>query len=178
MEAQETKPYLQKTYDCVFRHGGNLLHSMPLNGITRDELKLLVFVHGRSSIDPSSVKFAGEREMSMNIRAPDGHDREGQEITVPVRSQEDEYRRLSLKYDTFTDLDGIGRGRRYVEACFRVRLDDFGDDLLAEVDPIAEIEAAAARAELKTTASLVDDEPPAQPPSRAPSMARALAGER
>lgn len=172
----EAKPYLQKTYDCVFRHGGNLFHSMPLSGVTRDELKLLVFIHGRASVDPSSVRYAGERQVTMRVRAPDGHDREGQEIEVPVLSQEDEYRRLSMKFDVFSDLDGIGRGRRYVEDCFKVRLDDFGDNVFSEVDPIAEIEAAATRAELAKARSLVPDETEREEPEkpRGPSMSRVL----
>ena len=30
-----TPKYPQKVYDCIFRHGGNVLHSVPLMGLTK-----------------------------------------------------------------------------------------------------------------------------------------------
>lgn len=162
--------YKQKTYDCIFRHGGSLLHSMPLQGVTRDELKLLAYVHGQDSV--TAIAFKGERQMFMFVRAPEGHKKEGQEVEMPVLSQEEEYKRLARKYDTLSDLDGIGRGRRYVESCFKVRLDDMDDGMFKDVDPVAAIEEAAARAEIAATTRAGEDAPPA---GAAPSLAGAVA---
>lgn len=147
MEAKEVNAPKFKVYDCMFHHGGNLLHSMPLTGITREELKLMVFIHGRDAVPPSSVKFAGERHIFMRVRSTEG-ERIGQEVDVAVQNVQDEYKRLAKKYEVLSDLDGVGRGRRYVEECFKVRLDDIEDSMFTEVDPIAAIEEAAARSEL------------------------------
>lgn len=147
METQAQYP--QKLYSLIFRHGGNVLHTMPLHNLTREEVKLLAFIHGGDAVDTASIKFTGQRQITMHVRAPEGHERQGQEIEVPVLSQMDEYKRLALKYDVFSDLDGIGRGRRYVEECFGVRLDNMDDSIFEEVDPIAAAEAAMAAAEAK-----------------------------
>ena len=153
---EHTPKYPQKVYDCIFRHGGNVLHSVPLMGLTKPELKLLAFVHGNDAIDTASIKYRGEREIVMRVRAPSGHDKEGQEIVVPVESEQQEYKRLALKYDVLSDIDGIQRGKKYVEDCFKVRLDDFDDNVFTEVDPVEQVEAAIAAAEVKATKSAAE----------------------
>lgn len=159
---QELPKYPQKVYDCIFRHGGNLLHTVPLTNLTKHELKLLAFIHGNDAIDTNSIKYRGERTVMMQIRAPegytnaDGREVGGQEILVPVESEQQEYKRLAYKYDVLSDIDGVQRGRKYVEDCFKIRLEEFDDNMFAEIDPVAAVEAAAAAAEVKATKSAAE----------------------
>lgn len=147
----ETQEFRQKTYDVVLAVtkdvSGRALHTIPLSAITKDELKYLAFVHGGDAIVPGTIRFIGERVVEHPVRAADGP-KEGQEVMVPVRSQMEEYVRISKKYDMTSELIGLGKSRQRVEECFKVRLDDFDDSILVAVDPLAVAEEAAARAEL------------------------------
>jgi len=148
VEAQEFK---QKTYDVSLALertvGGQPLHTVPMTGITRDELKFLAFVHGGDSIVQNTIKFVGEKVVERSERAMSGP-KEGQEVFVPVRSQMEEYVRIAKKYDMTSELIGLGNSRKRVEECFKVRLDDFDDSILSVADPLAVAEQAAMAAEL------------------------------
>lgn len=149
MEA--TQPFKQKCYDVMLAvtrtPGGIPMHTVPMSGITRDELKYLAFVHGGDSIVQTSIKFVGEKVVEMAVRA-DAGPKEGQEILVPVTSQMQEFVRIAKKYDMTSELIGLGKSRQRVEECFKVRLDDFDDSILAVADPLSVAEEMAARAEL------------------------------
>lgn len=152
----ETQPFKQKVYDVAIALtrtvGGQPLHTVPLTGITKDELKFLSFVHGGDAIVPNTIKYRGEQVVMMSARAGEDSEKRGQEIQVPVQSQMQEYVRIVRKYDMNSELVGLGKARDRVEACFRVRLDDFDENVLMAADPITIAEEAAVRAELESQA--------------------------
>lgn len=125
----------QKTYSCVVRLKGDLNHTIPLELVTLDELKLLAFIHGPAAVPLSEVRSKGVAKIIMET-AEDG-------TVAYVMSQMQEYIRLARKYD---DIVNSGRGRKKVEDCFKTRLDDF-DAIIAELDPLAAMENVAAQAD-------------------------------
>lgn len=124
----------QKTYNCNLRFKGDILHQLPLQGVTRHELQFLAFLHGADAI--ADVRFAGESEVFMPLA-------EGATEPQLVANEMGEFKRLALKYD---DIVNPGRGKKAVEACFHTRIDDF-DAIVTEVDARESALAAADRAE-------------------------------
>lgn len=145
--------YKQKRYNVMFAVtqdvSGRPLHTIPLQRITRDELKYLAFTHGATSIVAGGITFVGEEVVMYSGRGDDG-----KEVFIPVRSQMEEYMRIARKYDMTSELIGVGKSRDRVEACFKVRLDDFDDSVLTAVDPLVTAENMAAQAELTALAQL------------------------
>lgn len=125
----------QKTYSCVLRFKGELLHSKPIDCATKHELQLLAFMHGGESV--VDIKFL----KSQPVYFPP---EEGQEPRL-VKSEMDEYKRLARNYDT---LVNSGRGRKAVEECFRIRIEDF-DSIVAEVDARESVARQAEEAEAR-----------------------------
>lgn len=123
----------QKTYSCVLRFRGELLHSVPLSCVTKHELQLLAFMHGAEAI--AELKFI----KSQPVFHPAN---EAGEAEI-VKSEMDEFKRLARKYDT---LVNSGRGKKAVEECFRTRIEDF-DAIVAEVDARDAMAKAAEEAE-------------------------------
>lgn len=156
----ELQDYKQKTYDVLFAVtqdvSGRPLHTIPLKGVTRDELKYLAFTHGATSIVSGGITFVGEAVVFASGRGEDG-----KETLIPVRSQMEEYIRIAKKYDMTSELIGVGKSRDRVEECFKVRLDEFDDSILTAVDPIVAAENAAAQAELVALAQLEAETRPA-----------------
>lgn len=127
----------QKIYNCTLRFKGEMLHSVPLERVTRDELKLLAFMHGPESIPPAEIVPLGTEVVL------DHEDEHGEKHYV--QSQVGEYLRLARKYDSRVNS---GRGRINVEKCFNTTLVDFGA-VIEAVDPIAAIDRAADAADAK-----------------------------
>jgi hypothetical protein len=132
----------QKTYSCVLRFKGGVIHTVPLEAVTKSELQLLAFLHGVDAV--VEIKYVGDREFYF----PAGD--EGMEPTL-VKSEREELRRLARKYDNVVNS---GRGRKAVETCFHTTLDDF-DSVVAEVDALAAIDSAAQAAEAKAAQAVV-----------------------
>jgi len=148
--------YLQKTYTCVLKFKGEQLHSVPLEEVTLDELRLLAYIHGGGSID--SIRTTGMKRIV-------SHTTEGGD-PVYVENQGDEYKRLARKYD---QLVNSGRGKKMVEACFNTHLIDF-ENVIEEVDAVGQVEALAAVAEAKAQVAQAaalrpEDGDPAQKPT-------------
>lgn len=144
-----TKPvaeaqYLQKTYSCQVRLLGAITNTVPLEGVTRDELKLLAYIHGAEAL--ANVEYLGMRPV-LTFNPDEGS-------PVYVESQMDEYRRLARKYDTIVNS---GRGKAAVEKCFGVQLLDF-DAILDKESPIDVAERQAAEAEARTLVSLAGEQ--------------------
>lgn len=131
-------PYLQRTYTCVLRFKGLILHAVPLAEVTRDELKLIAFLHGADAV--AELRFIGEREVVARMEDTADGPR-----PVFVTSQMDEFRRLARKYDS---LVNSGRGQRAVEDCFKTRIIDL-DSVVEEVDAVDAVERRAAEADAK-----------------------------
>lgn len=125
----------QKTFSCVVRLKGELHHSIPLDLVTLDELKLLAFIHGPEALPTADIRAKGPQKIIFETEE-DGN-------VIYVETQMQEYMRLSRKYDNIVN-SGVGRKR--VEECFKTRLDDF-DALVAAIDPVSAMEQAAAQAE-------------------------------
>lgn len=121
----------QKMYDCTLRFRGEVIHTLPLERVTKDELRLLAFMHGAESV--VELRYKGEGEI------------EG------IKDQMDEYRRLARKYDTIVNS---GRGKKWVEECFKTSITDF-DSVIDDVAPQDAVAAAAEAAE-KEAADLVE----------------------
>lgn len=134
----------QKIYNCMLRFKGAILHQLPVNGATMAELKLLAFMHGDGAI--ADLKFVGMQE----VYFPKG---EAEEKPRLVESEMDEYKRLALKYEHIVNP---GRGRKAVETCFSVRLEDF-DAMVAEVDARDAVAQAAEAAEAKAAITEGDE---------------------
>lgn len=131
----------QKVYKCVIRLRGELINTVPLEGVTKDELRLLAFIHGTEAIPSSELKYLGEQEVFYEEASTD----DGAVMKRMVESQMDEYRRLARKYDS---LVSTGRGKTLVEECFKTRLDDF--DNLVNVESAEEFaDRVAKEAEAK-----------------------------
>lgn len=139
--------FTQRVYNCLMVLRSRLApseavtHTIPLERVTRDELKLLAFIHGVDAVPGNHISFVGTE------RVVDHVDDAG--VIHYVESAQGEYRRLARKYDTIVNS---GRGRKYVEECFNTTLMDFGA-VIEKVDPIVEMEKRAAEAEAKTAMS-------------------------
>lgn len=129
----------QKIYSCVLRFKGDMLHSIPKEEITKHELQLLAFIHGTPAIAELRYLRTGRVIDTFLTTARD----DGQ--VVYVESEMDEFKRLARQYDTIVNS---GRGRKAVEECFRIRIEDF-DSIVAEVDAVDAMEKKAAEAEAK-----------------------------
>jgi hypothetical protein len=134
------EPMEVKTYSCVVKPTKNPLHEVPMQRVTKQELQLLAFIHGVEALPMDRVKYLGKRPMVMTTRLEDDTDKNGAIITrrvpVYVNSEMDEYRRLVLKYDTRVNP---GRGKQYVQDCFKVVIDGF-DHLMGEIDALSAVE--------------------------------------
>lgn len=133
--------FKQSIFNCTMRFRGSVIHTMPLEGVTKDELKLLAFLHSVDSLPSEEIKFV-RKDVVVDRIEDDG-------TIIYVLSQDGEYRRLSRKYDTIVNS---GRGKKYVETCFNTTLVDFGA-VIDAVSPVDEMERRAAEAEAKTAVS-------------------------
>lgn len=135
----------QKMYSAVLRYRGQQMHTLPISEITYHELKLLVFVHGIDAFPTDQIKYVGKKVIE-EVRFVDGRKQR-----IVISSEMDELKRLARKYDPLSDHTGVPRGRKYVEDCFKMRLDDF-ETAFEQVDPILVAEQAAIQAEMKAEA--------------------------
>lgn len=136
----QVKPqFEQRTYSCNIRLQGSIINTVPLERVTRDELKLLAYLHGSGAV--ADIKYLGM------YPTPTFNPDEG--APQYVEDQMGEYLRLARKYDTIVNS---GRGKVAVEKCFGVQLIDF-DAVIDEVNAIDSVERAAAEAEARTEVS-------------------------
>ena len=133
-----------RTYDCVLVSQKNKDHKIPLTAVTKQELQLLAFIHGPSCIPVETIKPRGPETVS--YRNKDG-------VRVQVESEMDEYMRLALKYDQFVNP---GRGKKYVEDCFKVTLGGF-DAILSEINAIDAMDAAVTQAEQAEASKVITE---------------------
>lgn len=131
--------FLQRTYSCLLRLRGDMNTSIPLSPVTKDELKLLAFLHGAEAV--TEIKYLGTAAI------PEWNPDEG--APKYVQGQDGEYRRLARKYDNIVNS---GRGKMAVEKCFNTHLIDF-DAIVEAVNPVDAIERQAAEAEAKSEIS-------------------------
>jgi hypothetical protein len=93
-----------ETYNCAVRHNGNLLHEVPLTGITSKELVLLKAIHGADAI----VRVVKTEQ-------------------VVEREEQEELFRIAEKYGSRDDAEAMARSRQRVERLFSVTLNGFDD---------------------------------------------------
>lgn len=125
-----SEPLQMRTYECVLVSMKNKDHKLPLVGVTKQELQLLAFIHGVDCVPVDSIKPLGTNPVRMG-RTPEGE-------PIYVKSEMDEYMRLATKYDQFVNP---GRGKKYVEDCFKVTLGGF-DAILSEINALEAMDAA------------------------------------
>ncbi len=160
---EQKTPYMQKVFRATLRFQGSTLHTMPLE-VTRAEMKLLAHIHGASALPANEISYIGERELTESKVDDDGILK-----VFKVANEMGEYKRLARKYSSSGDLAQADRGRKLVESCFGVKLEDF-DVILDAVDPVTAAEEAMARAEIealqKAEANRMLEVPPeaAKPP--------------
>lgn len=130
------------TYNCRVRHNGNVLHEIPLYGITNRELVLLKNIHGADAI--VGVTKVGEVE----------------------RDDKLEYFRIIEKFGSRDDMEATARMKQRVEKLFSVTLEDFEAWLSSKMEDAsderdakreqhkAEVEAINAEAKRKTEEEL------------------------
>lgn len=133
--------FKQRIFSCEIRLQGSINNTVVLGSVTRDELKLLAYLHGAEALPADKIKYLGM------FPVPTFNPDEG--APQYVASQDDEYRRLARKYDS---LVNTGRGKEAVEKCFNVHLIDF-DAIIDAVDPRDAADAAIAEAEARAAAT-------------------------
>jgi hypothetical protein len=127
--------YKLKTYACVLVSKKNPKHETPIECATLKEIQLLAFIHGVESLPTARIKPLGERQIPMS--------RDAAGNVIYVSNETDEYQRLAAKYETRVNP---GKGKKYVEDCFKVTLGGF-DHIIQEVNAIEAIESAVNQAE-------------------------------
>lgn len=88
-----------KVYTCEVRHGGNIMHSQPKDGVTNREIRVLRAIHGDDGV--VNVKETGEREVD----------------------QTEEAYELALKYAKSSQRPK--QGARLIERVLNVNMDGF-----------------------------------------------------
>lgn len=129
-----------KTYACVVKPAKNPLHEIKIDCATKQELQLLAFIHGVDAIPVDRIRPLGLKRVACAAHRDEAT---GEPVIRYVESEMDEYRRLVGKYETRVNP---GKGKQYVEECFKVKIDGF-DHLLGEVDALSAMEAATAKAD-------------------------------
>jgi len=107
-----------KMYSCVVRLGGSLLHTVPKDLVSGEEIRMLKHIHGDDSI--ANLKEVGVLE---------------------GLTRDEELRSLADKFSQEADKRD---GRALVEKIFGVTLTDFDDWLLRKQGEAEEVEQEAA----------------------------------
>ena len=101
-------------FDIELRHGGDLLHSIPMHGVTSREMRILRRIHGEDAV--ANMKEASTREVD----------------------ETEELYEFCVKYSKSLDPRA---GRALVERVFNVELDGNFEKWLIERDELAQLEA-------------------------------------
>jgi len=106
----ETGKMKLKTYNGMLHHAGNMLHQIPLLGVTEREVRLLGTLHGKENIE--GITLIGEVEVDSTTN----------------------YFEMVDKYSSREDFGKRERMKQMVEKVFDVSLDQFDDWLSGQLE--------------------------------------------